>query len=531
MDFVKNVEGINYEVVYENDFVVLVKVTDYETIKQLGKTTNWCISKNKTYWNNYIEHNHGKATQYMIFDFSKLEDDKLSIVGFTTTYNKGITSAHNFVNDSLMNGGNNMNTLMLKSYLARFDGSNSIYKILQNCGIDITLVAHYDKPQYKWSYEDLMSYLYECVDKNNVDVIKYDGDKLVLSVRDENIKYFLGDAYMDNISSDDYEEQHIIFADFSMSQYDPNKLIFGIIYSNGSEEDYCSNVYNESSMSINVNFDSKLIEFGVPYDVIRRTDDINKKVRNAFTSFNVSMIEDCIKKDKKCLHRALVDYFESETIFHTIYNSVVDYLSFDYLNIIYDNGHYLSEYLDSGYIAEILKGSFNNLKAASRQLYRNSVMEKPNEERIEAFYNESLKNRNDVLYVGNYLLIKHIITHEVKKDTDFNRIYTKILSNICNSGVTGALIKELLYLMLNNLNMSEKRDSTNYIVSYFGRFGDDEMQNTIKSLSEKYSWIAPIYEAALKYRQDHDSFVTVDVGRMGTYRVTIDEANQHGVPF
>ena len=205
MDFIKNVDGINYEVVYENDFVVLVKVADYETIKQLGKTTNWCISKNKSYWNTYIEYNHGKATQYMIFDFSKLEDDKLSIVGFTTTYNKGITSAHNFINDNLMNDGNNMNAFMLKSYLARFDNSNSIYKVLQNCGIDITLVAHYDKPQYKWSYEDLMSYLYECVDKNNVDIIKYDGDKLVLSVRDENIKYFLGDAYMDNISSDDYE--------------------------------------------------------------------------------------------------------------------------------------------------------------------------------------------------------------------------------------------------------------------------------------------------------------------------------------
>lgn len=529
MDFIKNVEGINYEVVYENDFVVLVKVTDYETIKQLGKTTNWCISKNKTYWNNYIEHNHGKATQYMIFDFSKLEDDKLSIVGFTTTYNKGITSAHNFVNDSLMNGDNAINTIMLKSYISRFNGSNSIYKILQNCGIDITLVAHYDKPQYKWSYEDLMSYLYECVDKNNVDVIKYDGDKLVLSVRDENIKYFLGDAYMDNVSSDDYEEQHIIFADFSMSQYDPNKLIFAIIYNNGSEEDYCGNVYNESSMVINANFDSKLIEFGVPYDIIRRTDDINKKVRNAFTSFNTNMIKECIKNDKDCLHKALINYFESDTIYHAIFHSIVDYLSFDYLNIIYDNGHYLSEYLDSNYIAEILKGSFNNLKSASRQLYRNAVMEKPNNDRIEAFYNEALKNRHDVIYVGNYLIIKYIITHEVKKDTDFNRIYAKILSNIYNSGLTGGLIKELLYMMLNNLNMSEKRDSTNYIVSYFGKFGDEEMQNTIKGLSEKYSWIAPVYESVIKNKQERGSYVTVNTGRRGIYTVTID--NDGIVPF
>lgn len=511
MDFIKNVDGINYEVVYENDSVVLVKVTDYETIKQLGKTTNWCISKNKTYWNNYIEHNHGKATQYMIFDFSKFEDDKLSIVGFTTTYNKGITSAHNFTNDNLMNGGNNMNSLLLKSYLARFDDSNSIYKILQDCGIDITLVAHYDKPQYKWSYEDLMSYLYECVDKNNVDIIKYDGNRLVLSVRDENIKYFFGDAYMDNISSDDYGEQHIIFADFAMSQYDPNKLVFGIIYDGGSEGNYCSCMYNETSLSVNanVNFDSKLIEFDVPYDIIRRTDDINKRARNAFTSFNVNMLMDCIKKEKNCLHKAMVEYFEQENIYHVIYQSVINFLSFDYLNIIYDNGHYLNEYMDSGYIAEILKCSFNNLKTVSRQLYRNSVMEKPNEERIKAFYNEELKNRNDVLYVGNYLIIKEIIKCENKNDTDFNRIYCKILSNIYNSGLTGALIKELMYLMLDNLDMSVRKDSTSYIISYFTRFGDEEMQDTVKKLAEKYNWITPIYESVLKTKLEQEAFAAV----------------------
>ena len=39
------------------------------------------------------------------------------------------------------------------------------------------------------------------------------------------------------INPDDWGEQHIIFIDFSMSQYDPNKLQFGIIYDGGSDED------------------------------------------------------------------------------------------------------------------------------------------------------------------------------------------------------------------------------------------------------------------------------------------------------
>jgi hypothetical protein len=223
------------------------------------------------------------------------------------------------------------------------------------------------------------------------------------------------------------------------------------------------------------------------------------------------MIKDCIKKEKNCLHKAMMEYFEQETIYHIVYQSVVDFLSFDYLNIIYDNGHYLNDYIDSSYIAEILKGTFNNLKSASRQLYRNSVMEKPNEERIEAFYNESLKNRNDVLYVGNYLIIKEIITHENKKDSDFCRMYCKILSNIYNSGLTGPLIKELMYLMLNNINMSEKRDSSTYIVSYFARFGDEEMQDTIKGLAEKYSWITPIYESVIKLKKEQEAFASVHV--------------------
>lgn len=205
----------------------------------------------------------------------------------------------------------------------------------------------------------------------------------------------------------------------------------------------------------------------------------------------------------------MVEYFEQENIYHTIYQSVINFLSFDYLNIIYDNGHYLNEYMDSSYIAEILKCSFNNLKTASRQLYRNSVMEKPNEERIKAFYNEELKNRNDVLYVGNYLIIKEIIKRENKNGTDFNRIYHKILSNIYNSGLTGALIKELMYLMLDNLDMSEKKDSTSYIISYFTRFGDEEMQDTVKKLAEIYRWITPIYESVLKTKLEQEAFAAV----------------------
>ena len=56
LDYLNNVEDLDYEIVVEKDNLLLLNVKDYETIKRVGKTTNWCISKNKSYWRNYMAH-------------------------------------------------------------------------------------------------------------------------------------------------------------------------------------------------------------------------------------------------------------------------------------------------------------------------------------------------------------------------------------------------------------------------------------------------------------------------------------------
>lgn len=501
MDYLNNVEELKYEIVYENEYTVLVKVLDYETIKQLGKTTNWCISKNKTYWNNYIEHTNGKSTQYMIFDFSKLEDDKFSIIGFTTTKNKGITSAHNFTNASLIEEENNNRCVLIKSYLSRFNKKGSIYNILSSCGIDINLVVKYDKPKYEWSHDGFFNYLYECVDKDNIDVIKDEDGKVVVSVRDEGIKYFFGDNYMDNMSEDVCEMQHILFVDFSLNQYDPNKVVFGIINDTDSSEDYCCAMYNEASLSINNIFDAKLSEFDVPYTIIRRADDLARRVRNSFLTYNTNGIKDCLKIDKNCLHETLKNNIYSSEIFEILQTSIQQYLSFDFINLIYDSGHYLSDYLDTITISKILRQTFSNLLCASRSLYRNSVLEKPSDERIKAFYDETIQNREDVKYIGYYCILKYIILHENTPKIDYNRMFTKLVASLYDFKVTGELVKELVYMILNKVDMRAKKDCTYYLVLYLVVYGDDEMLNTAKMLSEKHSWIAPILQLGMDKRK------------------------------
>ena len=531
MDFIQNVENINYEKIFENENVVLVKVIDYETIKQLGKTTNWCISKNKSYWNNYIEHHNGNTAQYMIFDFSKLEDDKLSIVGFTTTHNKGITSAHDFVNTNLM-GEDNGVIATLKSYLSRFDNSKNIYKVLASCGIDPTLVAQYDKPLYKWDREALMDYLYECVNAENVDILKSTDDKLLLSVRDKNIRYFLGDAYIDNISRDYWGEQHIIFIDFSLSQYDPSKLQFAIIADGSSDEDYCMAMYNESSMQIPNDFDSKLAEFGVPYDIIRRTDNIARRFSDAFMSFNMPVVRYCMEKDKNVFKNVLKNTIGSgEELYSVIRRTICDVLSFDYLNLFYDNGYYLSEFLEGGYVAELFKCVLSNLISSGRQMFVGNNFKMVDDNDIELFYNELMQDRRNVIYTGSYLLLKLMIEKEQGERVDYQRIYGKFNSFLFSKGLKGDMIKNLFLMTSGRIPTDKNSDALLYFVKYSMFYGDEDMQAAVKEMSEKSAACKKNYDSCVaeletmqkRLEEREVNTVTVDGGRHRIFAYHIDE--------
>ena len=479
MDFINNVEGIKYEKIFENDKIVLIKAIDYETIKQLGKTTNWCISKNKSYWNNYIEHHHGNTTQYMIFDFSKLEDDKLSIVGFTTTRNKGITSAHNFINDDLMGGGRDEQVL-LDSFLDKFKENHNIYGILNDDGIDITLVVEYDLPPYAWDKDSLMDYLYECVNPENVEVLKSSDGKMVLSVVDHNIRYFFGDGYMDNIDSENYENQHIIFIDFNKSKYDVNKIQFGIIDENGADEDYCMGVYNERSLNNGANFDSLLIEFGLPYNTIRRTNNPLVRLRNALASFNSPMMKEAIKEcSRKEIKHVLKHEVGCDAYFDYLTRSVSTYMSFDYLDILYNNDLTINDVMSIEYMGDVIKEFASSMVNVSRATTCFRSMEGVTEKEIQDFYNRKLDNREDTKYIGYYLAIEKIVKNEKFSNSDYTKLLRRFFAFMGNCTKKIDVFEQIVDMVKDKLEYSNQSESIDFLVKYTVFYGSEALKSFI----------------------------------------------------
>lgn len=530
MDFLENVEGIKYEKVYDNDKVVLVKVVDYETIKQLGKTTNWCISKNKSYWNNYIENYHGVTTQYMIFDFSKLEDDKLSIVGFTTTHNKGITSAHNFVNENLM-GGEEGEQVFLNSFISRFKESKNIYSVLADDGIDITLVVQYDMPPYKWDENSLMDYLYECVNPENVDVIKKSEGKVVLSIMDENIRYFLGDAYHDNIPGNYWNYQHILFIDFNKSVYDVNKLQFAIIEEGGGDEDYCMGLYNERSLGANQNFDTKLIEFGLPYNTIRRTNDPYVRLRNGIYSYNTPMIKACVAECGKDVIKKMIKHdIGIDTFYDMILRTVRHHMSFDYLNLIYDNELKLSEIISPSCVGDALKQFIHDMRNLSRATTMFKHIEGVSEENIKNFYDGNY-GRDDTKYIGFFVACKMIVEKEdglTKKD--YNNMFKRTLSYLSNDGKNTQLYDQLFDMLKDKLDYSSSDDSIYAIIKYAIYFGNEDAKKFIEDKTKEFSNTKKYYEAI---KRDFERFTTsskvnsISAGNNGVYTVRLENPIDH----
>ena len=141
LEAINNTDNINYNIIFDNNNVLVIEAFDYETIKLLGKTTNWCISKNKKYWDNYMI-NPNQDRQFVLFNFNQKEDTEYSIIGFTMRNSK-IIHAHSFTNNNIKGnkGGVNEFSKPIKVF-GKSNSFNGIHSILKSCGITLQLFKH-----------------------------------------------------------------------------------------------------------------------------------------------------------------------------------------------------------------------------------------------------------------------------------------------------------------------------------------------------------------------------------------------------
>ena len=339
VDFIKNAENIQCNIVLDENNLLLVSVDTYDTIKYLAKSTNWCISKNKSYWNNYI-HQGREATQYVLFDFNRPEDDEYSIVGFTTDRHGLITHAHSFTNNNMMYGENSS----LKRLTSFISDSSSIFSLLATLGIPLKTLMKIPALKFDWNKESCISFLDYSLGHENYLVLQENDFQLVIESSHPNLKYVIGKSATNCCNPDSLRECNgklLVFFDFDETE-ESDKMYIASVFSRNHLEEYCSSVINIFGTESMETFDDLLDKFGLPYDIICRSSNKLEQFMCDVSNYHVERLDKWLK-DKDVVKNLKKSQSHIHNLFSHIQRSILSGKSMDYLKVLYSNGMILSE--------------------------------------------------------------------------------------------------------------------------------------------------------------------------------------------
>lgn len=358
LDYIKNSDITKCDIVFDKDNLVLIKVNDYETIKRLAKTTNWCISKNKRYWNDYVEHRKS-SVQYVLFDFNKKEDDELSIVGFTTDERIGITNAHSFTNNNLMD---NASVSTLLSFLPR--RKMGIHTILDLNHIPTTIFKPKIEYPFEWSKKSFIEFISKYIDEFVFDILMDEDNKLVVSIKSNETYKLFHPKTLEHFDFYLLENECMFFLDFNKNSADADAFALFPIIPNEIEETN-SRGYDYNLNPILLSFNKALSDFGLPFNTIKRVYSVQKGFNDALLNYDTNALREILSNTEQV--KELTKHKDrNDNAYYSLYNSIFNEHSLEILNIFYEKGLTLTKFFHINRINDLVLAMFQNMAHAFR---------------------------------------------------------------------------------------------------------------------------------------------------------------------
>lgn len=446
--FLNNSENFKFDMIYDNDNIIIVNCKDYETIKHLAKTTNWCISKNKSYWNQYTCHSDVK--QYILFNFNCQEDEEYSIIGFTCMRDEAITHAHSFTNSNLMS--NNGISGVIKSFSHPSENINSI---LNNLNIPMDLIYKQVKCKYDWNKKSFIEFLDYSLSDDNYDILYDEGSKFVFTTKNQNVKFIVNDNNFSRVFNRNIEPNtscFIFFVDFSMNEKNENRILFTNIYKDKytSEEKPISKMMNYSCRTTSISFNRMLHEYNMPYDSICRIFSYDVVIQDSIFNLDADILDFYLKKEE-CIHFINNKFKFNDEIYYGIYQSLFDYNTIDILHVFYSNGISFQTMIGKDNMNQFIHGIISKILE-----FGNGKL--PSLYEIENMYNSKIPYDKKMLS-GYFSALELILNNE--SHLDFYSIIKRVYGNISYKSL---LYKYLIDKFIDKLDFSKKNYANDIMI-------------------------------------------------------------------
>ena len=474
LEFVANASenGLDCEIVYDNANLLMFKVNNYDTIKYLAKTTNWCISKNKKYWNDYMYHRNPCSAQYVLFDFDKKEDDEYSIVGFTTAPSLGITNAHSFTNKNMVqrdiNRGYSLSSFMPKIF--------SIETFLEGHKIPSRIFNTLENSPFEWTKQGFLDFLEYAVGEDSFDVLSDNGNLLCVAVSHENVRFVLGKTYVSRFGTPNSSTKHIIFLNFNKAQDDASRLYFGQVCMNERSEEQVGNMYDATMNRAAIPFNALLTMYGLPYNTIARVYDKISVFKNALQSFDIITVGEYLK-DSSIKYELTKKHSKlCSAMYEFILSSMVSLRSFDVIDLIYNQYNLkLTDVLRPQQIDDLLGCLMSDLRHFGTQRRGRNL---PTEDEMSAFYANAITDERDAVLCGTFHFLNIILDNE----NDPSIVGSQIAANLCDCSNNETLSKFFVKKLYRFMSFENLTDTNyNYLVVVAKFQVNDIIDNIVNS--------------------------------------------------
>lgn len=408
MRFVNGLDGIKFDIIIDKGDILVGRVDDYETIKYVAKATNWCISKNKTYWNSYIARD-SKRKQYVLLDFSKKEDDENSIIGFTVKDYDGIIMAHDYFNNDIMGGMEECDEYYpFESYLPKPIPHNSINAILEKHGISISDIVVSKTDPFEWNKDSVIQYFTDSA--KEFEVVKDTDDFLCIITHSNTVKEIYGDKFAE-VYGVNNGWKYILFFDFKRPKEDKTSIACAVILESAEDGDEVMSVIDRKIMTLGSTdlFNTILVANGLPYTTIRRPNTEDVGWASAIKEQYFHLIKP-IMADNRKLKTALKNV-DLNALSYDIMARLFDYLSFDTLEAIYSNGRTLRDFIGPTRLGQMIKQILRVMLDKFGHGYGNLTREM-----TDKLLAHGITNPDEARYYGYFYVIRLILEHEDLSD-------------------------------------------------------------------------------------------------------------------
>lgn len=433
MEYLNNTKHLDYSIIYDNNNCVVVRVNDYETVRRLAKTTNWCISKEKTYWNQYMS--NGYAIQYVLFDFNEKIDSEFSIVGITVQNNR-IEHSHSFVNQNLVRR-REYNYFPLPTF---FNSNNDkdVYALLTEKQIPLSIFETDCRNQFPFQW-DKQSCLEQIRNINNCfcEIVKETEKTLVLKCDFKCLVGIASQKQVENISITCHLDENtenlyylVLFNFDDLIQQEDSFFIVQVIPNRPS----ACRIGNIYGITYGVSIVYSIIHaFDLPITILTQEENklflLSQIMMNGDIKYASELIDSIDNFDYNTLRRK-DDYVNYMT--DAFFTSLFGKYSFALFDFIYDKGLNLSTLLPKEKIIYFLT---EILSSAKQYYYETNI----SSEDYEAFANGRLLDMRKCMYIASIQLFNKIKEHED------NKIFIELAKFILNDRIWCDGLYELIF--------------------------------------------------------------------------------------